>query len=507
MKKNFLLVLFGIFLSLIVLEILLSAMGMVYLFLEQRGNHVFLDRKNEIRVMCLGESTTAGSEYSYPRQMEVMLNSSQGSKKFSVINEGIPGITTDYIVGSLKQNLIKYKPDIVIVMMGINDGAFFNQNNTPLLKFLNHSHVFKLFRILSEHIRHKLTDKTIAPKDSNSEPSEDVLIAAVSKHPEDYNTWMNLGLYYKSQAQYSKAIKMFNNAMRLTPNDHAFIKFVLLWCLGESYKSTGLYNKSIDCFSRILTAMPQHPSVWADLADVYVQMQDYAMAQKLLERQIMIEPHEVKFYNSLLSCYELQKKYDQVELMLRYAIKMNPGALELYQRLGSFLMDHKQYLQAEQAFQEVLKLDPDDFHHLNRHIYTNLLVIYDQLAEPDKVREIKNKFSNEQNGYSFHTWENYRALIEILKEKGIRLIVMQYALRDPQFLKDNLGNKDIIYVDNRQPFESIISEKGYDYLFTDRFAGDFGHCTIEGNRLIAQNAAKAVLLQSKMNPSLVTSLE
>ena len=33
----------------------------------------------------------------------------------------------------------------------------------------------------------------------------------------------------------------------------------------------------------------------------------------------------------------------------------------------------------------------------------------------------------------------------------------------------------------------------YDDLFTDRFAGDFGHATKKGNRLIAENVAKHIL--------------
>jgi hypothetical protein len=60
-------------------------------------------------------------------------------------------------------------------------------------------------------------------------------------------------------------------------------------------------------------------------------------------------------------------------------------------------------------------------------------------------------------------------------------------------LKDMLkpGN-DIIFVDNSRVFRDAVRKLGYDAVFTDRFAGQFGHCTEAGNRLLAKNIADAI---------------
>ncbi|MDP7113894.1 MAG: hypothetical protein QGH45_18130 [Myxococcota bacterium] len=50
----------------------------------------------------------------------------------------------------------------------------------------------------------------------------------------------------------------------------------------------------------------------------------------------------------------------------------------------------------------------------------------------------------------------------------------------------------LVFVDNGPTFEEAIARQGYDRLFIDRFAREFGHCTPEGNRLIAANVAAAI---------------
>jgi len=51
---------------------------------------------------------------------------------------------------------------------------------------------------------------------------------------------------------------------------------------------------------------------------------------------------------------------------------------------------------------------------------------------------------------------------------------------------------DIIFVDNESVFKSMVQKNGYETYFKDNFAGDFGHCTSEGNRLLAEQIAKII---------------
>ena len=48
-------------------------------------------------------------------------------------------------------------------------------------------------------------------------------------------------------------------------------------------------------------------------------------------------------------------------------------------------------------------------------------------------------------------------------------------------------------MDNEKVFKQALRKASYDEYFRDNFAGDFGHCTPNGNRLLAENIADTIL--------------
>ena len=96
--------------------------------------------------------------------------------------------------------------------------------------------------------------------------------------------------------------------------------------------------------------------------------------------------------------------------------------------------------------------------------------------------------------YNLITQLNYQRLKEILTKRGIRLVCIQYPMRSVEPLKKMLEpHGDIIFVDNERIFKEAVKKTDYTEYFGDMFAGDFGHCTAKGNRLLAENIANAIL--------------
>ena len=113
---------FGIVLALILLELLMRLYGPVYGFLQKRNNAASFSKEAEVRILCLGDSTTAfGFNNSYPRQLERMLNERIPHKRFIVINEGEPGSFIEDTQKELSRKLLSYRPHFVITMLGVND--------------------------------------------------------------------------------------------------------------------------------------------------------------------------------------------------------------------------------------------------------------------------------------------------------------------------------------------------------------------------------------------------
>lgn len=74
--------------------------------------------KDSYRIICLGDSTTAYSDYT--RILEKLLNTEK-EDKFEVWNCGVSGYAIIQYCRALKEKWLKYKPDIVIIGFCLND--------------------------------------------------------------------------------------------------------------------------------------------------------------------------------------------------------------------------------------------------------------------------------------------------------------------------------------------------------------------------------------------------
>src|SRR4029453_18513609 len=109
------LVLLGLLLALCLLEGGLRAGGRLFLARQEARNRASLRQGQAYRILCIGESTTAmGADQSYPSWLEQMLNEHARGLSFSVVNKGIPGVTSDILVRDLEANLEGYRPKIVV---------------------------------------------------------------------------------------------------------------------------------------------------------------------------------------------------------------------------------------------------------------------------------------------------------------------------------------------------------------------------------------------------------
>jgi hypothetical protein len=118
------------------------------------------------------------------------------------------------------------------------------------------------------------------------------------------------------------------------------------------------------------------------------------------------------------------------------------------------------------------------------------------MGKSELAKEYAKKTQELRSGYyNPVTANNYHRLKEALDKKGIRLVCVQYPMRSPEPLKKIFqGNEEgIIFVDNEKIFREAVKKYGYKEYFTDMFAGDFGHCTNKGNRLLAENIADVIL--------------
>ncbi len=407
----------------VLLEIVLRLSGSIYLRMQNAGGD--LGQTDSLRILCIGESTTAlGGEHSYPAQLGAILNSGSESRRFQVINKGIPGVTTTDILDQLSGNLETYDPHIVIAMLGINDDIEEDDEAgfiSLMTKRMAEWRVAKVVRYLIQRISGYEPRQVLVRRGwgeiaaSNYAKAEEIFIKNLKRDPEDIEAYINLSLAYAFAGEYDRAESTILDALQKEP-------------------------RNID--------------LHIELGQIHILQRDWMAAQEILEKARRIEPDNDDVLLSLGWCFLKRGQNDQSEKMLREYSNKHPG--------------HDSYAAMEWFYR-----------HQNR----------DELAREyaDKKRQALNQM------YPEHTRQNIQRLKETVMSQRRVLILVQYPRRPLHVLKAVAGEASgLIYVDNEALFNHVVREDGYDKYFINNFAGDFGHATPAGNRLLAENIAVAI---------------
>ncbi len=423
-RQKLTLLAFGILFFLALLEIGLRLGGFIILSVQEHRNKISLRQKGTYRILCVGESTTFcdNSEDSYPRQLEKILSQSHSGLTFSVINKGIPAVDSSYILLQLEDNLAMYKPNMVIAMMGINDGiagvsyaeSTFSKTDSPIERL----RTYQLAKLLVMHARVAL----LGPQRAPVLETQELIVRPGQKNQEE---------------TYSH-------------NDLAYVE------LGQYYNKYG----------------------------------KYAVAEAILKEALARNPRNYWAYLRLGECYGKQEKYTHAQEMLKKAIELNPENSSLYLELGEYYSRQGKFNEAEEIFKKAIEINPWD-----DRGYGILAILYKERGIPlsaqryfKKANTLRSRFPNPV------TRKNYLAMWDILRPKGIELVCVQYPMRSVEPLKQIFASTPgAILIDNERTFKDALRHARYDQYFIDSFAGDFGHCTSFGNKLLAEGIAAVIL--------------
>ncbi|MFH1508463.1 MAG: tetratricopeptide repeat protein [Candidatus Omnitrophota bacterium] len=417
MYKKITLILFGLFLTIIILEIGLRIAGFTILSIQEYRNQQSIRQKGAYCIMCLGESTTQDQ---YSPYLEEILNQHNIGIKFSVIDKGLGGTRTVAILSQLEPNLDKYQPDTVITMMGINDAgrhlSYETNHASKIVFILKYLKVYKLTRLLWLHIVTK------------SEEIKSFIQIGDNKTPKSKRFGQDI-----SKNKFKRGDKKQDSFIR----KQAFKKAIEI-----NYRDSGAYAK---------------------LGLLYRDLGRFAESEQAYKKAIEIYPNDSNKY---------------------------VGLGYLYRELGRFA-------ESEQAYKKAIEINPDDDRLVNDSAYEGLATLYSEIGN-NELSEICAKKANNIRSKNQNpaTVNNYRAIKKILDKRKIKLICVQYPMRNIEPLKKIFKEEaegSIVFVDNEKIFKDAVRKEGYKEYFKDMFAGDFGHCTAKGNMLLAENIANAIL--------------
>jgi len=540
----------GIIATFLILEISLRIGGVLYLSSQERLNTQNLNEKNAFRILCIGESMTAlGEENSYPRQLEEILNTKESPRTYKVINKGIPAVNTNKIAQHIDGYLDKYKPNLVIAMMGINDELgipeLVEQYTAQQTSVIDNFRVVKLFELLRLHLAQKMksqidpiqkvtnTDVEGDPDGLWDETQEEEIsiektllgiketglnldksirlakrfrsnnLTLVNEHQEIlgkniffqkrmlYGYLIKAGKWYNLREDYKKAEYYYLKACRIGIRDSlSYIQ------LGRSYKKQKLYKKALDAFIESTKITSGSVNAYIELGRTYSLMnrpdETYATYTYVLKN---FRPNYLKSIE-MGNWYFANNHYKEAEQSYLLAIEDNVNSSIVYDKLGSMYEKMDQLDKAKGIYEQGIK---NIFKNSQKYrLHEKLAYVMMKQGKHDEAEKYLKQFTQERNK-SLHplTIANYNLIAKRVLERNIDFMVMQYPLRSIDILKENLNyTKSIKFIENKDNFEEVLSSAKMSDYFRDMFAQDFGHCTPLGNRLIAQRI-KDVMLAGK----------
>lgn len=517
-----------VLLFLFFLECILRVNGLIHLAVEQYGNKTGRVGKDVYTIVTLGESITwYGGFKSYPRLLEKELNKSGSKTEFQVINQSIPAADSADIVAAMRDVADTYAPDMVIVMMGINDtDRTLEYDDTPRTKL-------KLFfqNIRTAKLIHRVyLDLRVWA------------IATASRltrnRPLDYNTADTI------------EVKGLLREIRLRPDDGELYKE-----LGRIFEERGDYGKASDVYRQGLVLKPKKSWGYVELGRLFTQQNDYAQLKKLFETAIRVNPTKPWAYAEYSRYLDQLGRIVEARQILEESVTRTPGKYESHLFMGEFYKNNGEWERAAASFKKSAELNPQDrraFIHLGEcylvlgdassalttfktigrydhkafqeaaDVYVKMnafepaeLFIQQALQDHPDLKELNNVLGNlyrvwgketlaqkyfttvKQNSvqsYRPATQKNYRMLTKYFLEKGTVLVCVQYPMQDIKPLIILLQDYPVhAFVDNQSSFQQRVDGEGYQAYFKDDFGGNFGHGTEKGNQLLAENVAIAVL--------------
>ncbi len=318
--------------------------------------------------------------------------------------------------------------------------------------------------------------------------AEDSFKKALELNPKNDQAYFESGLLDRDQGKLIQAGDQFTKVVQINPkNDRAYLE------LGWLDRDRGEFIQAEDLFRKAIQINPENDQAYIELAWLYRAQGKFSEAEASLKKASEIKPESDRVYRvyfELGLVYRNQGKFSEAADSFRKALELNPENPNVYFELGGLYRDQGQFLQAEELFKQAIgrKLN-------NVRIFGAMSSLYEQMGKPGLAKEYAEKINGlSLEAYAPLTANSYRKLKEILGRRGIKLVCVQYPMRNLEPLK-KIFEKDegVIFVDNEQVFKEALKQSNFKEYFKDMFAGDFGHCTPKGNKLLAQNIADAIL--------------
>ncbi len=426
MKKNHKKILkAGVRILVIILALELCLNVLAYLNISMQNNRNVVGAKDDgtYRILAIGDSFTYGKEYPWPSQLETILNNITEDKKYKVCGSGLPGGNSEKAVSLLDYYINICNPDMVIVMIGIND-----PEPTKKMDLLQKSKIYNLFRFLAKKTYQRM--------------------GRMSFFGSPEKRFIKKGIKYQKEENYKAAEKELIKARDINPNDPD-VYHALFDLYSEMVNPEGAEEVLIALFD----IEPYNHKVYQDLIDYYILTYNTKRLEELSMEILVRDPEYYPAQELSAFFASKRKEYDKAAEIMKKIVEKNPGytggMIKLYviytaegddEKAGQMLENARKSLSEE----EIEPAIAETFYAY--HLYDNAEKVMEHsgfLSEAQKTKIRVSRFLYNNTDFSE---ENINLLREYLKENPEDIEYYGWLLL--QYRKSNLTEDDLTLIEN-----------------------------------------------------------
>ena len=180
--------------------------------------------------------------------------------------------------------------------------------------------------------------------------------ASKKRNPQFSEAWLGKCLALGSQGEYDEAIKSFEEAIRLDPNN------ALAWNnKGIALGDQGKHDQAIEAFEKAIALNPPDAIAaiaWRNKGHSLLNLGKYNESIQANDKAIELNPKFVDAWNDKGNALIRLQKYDESIDVFKKTIQINPKFKWAWNSKGIALGNKGEYDGAIKAFEEAIRLDP-----------------------------------------------------------------------------------------------------------------------------------------------------
>ena len=211
-----------------------------------------------------------------------------------------------------------------------------------------------------------------------------------------YLDYFILGNTYDDNGEYDKAIKAFQEAIKLNSNNS-----VTYYNMGIAYYNKEEYDNAIESYKKAIEINPKYDSAYNNMGNAYANKKEYDKTIESYKKAIEINPKYDSAYNNMGIAYANKKEeYDNAMELYKKAIEINPKYENAYTNLFELQIIQNQVLDTnlEQKYISFFEKDKNSF---IKYDMIKILLDISQDKEVDIDRWLKDYEKQSLDGWSF----------------------------------------------------------------------------------------------------------